>query len=156
MPPYESCACMLSCFSHVRLFGTLWTVASQAFCTWYSPGKNICPAPRDSPDPGITPASLCLLQWQAGSLSLAPPGLTNILFFLVLIWLVFMIRIVSDFFPAISLVSGPPLRCVNSRGKKLGVGLLCIMINLCHMCSLDKAESYLIQWPALLWWQIRH
>ena len=53
-------------------------------------------------------------------------------------------RIVSDFLLTISLVSGPPLRCINSRGKKLGVGPLCIMINLSHMWSLDQAESYLI------------
>ena len=26
----KSCACVLSCFSHVRLFGALWTVACQA------------------------------------------------------------------------------------------------------------------------------
>ena len=29
---------------------------------------------RDLPKPGIKPASLCLLHWQAGSLPLAPPG----------------------------------------------------------------------------------
>ena len=78
---------------------------------------------------GSNPHLLCLLQWQPGSLPLAPPGLTNILFFLVFIWLVFMImtamgvRTVSDFLLTISLVSGPPLRCVNPRGKNWGWGL---------------------------------
>ena len=32
------------------------------------------PPPGDLPDPGIEPASLYLLDWQAGSLPLAPPG----------------------------------------------------------------------------------
>ena len=33
--------CMdLSCFSHVRLFVTLWTVARRLLCPWDSPGKN--------------------------------------------------------------------------------------------------------------------
>ena len=33
-----------------------------------------CPPPRDIPDPGIEPTSLCLLHWQVGSFPLAPPG----------------------------------------------------------------------------------
>ena len=33
-----------------------------------------CPSPGDLPNPGIEPASLCLLRWQASSLSLVPPG----------------------------------------------------------------------------------
>ena len=33
-------ACMLSHFSHVQLFVTLWTVGHQALCSWDSPGKN--------------------------------------------------------------------------------------------------------------------
>ena len=32
--------CMLRCFSHVRLFVTLWTGAPRLFCPWDSPGKN--------------------------------------------------------------------------------------------------------------------
>ena len=31
---------VLSCFSCVRLFATLWIAASQALCPWDSPGKN--------------------------------------------------------------------------------------------------------------------
>ena len=31
---------MLSRFSKVQLFATLWTVACQALCPWDSPGKN--------------------------------------------------------------------------------------------------------------------
>ena len=52
---------VLSRFSRVRLFVTLWTVARQA--PWDSPGKNYwsglpCPPPGDLPDPGIEPMSL--------------------------------------------------------------------------------------------------
>ena len=70
---------MLSHFSHVQLFVTLWTIACQAPLSmgffrqecWsglpYSP-------PGDHSDSGIEPASLCLLHSQAGSLPLVPPG----------------------------------------------------------------------------------
>ena len=35
------CAYMLSCFSHVHLFVSLWTIASQAPLSMeFSPGKN--------------------------------------------------------------------------------------------------------------------
>ena len=33
-------ACMLSHFSHVRLFATAWTVATRLLCPWNSAGKN--------------------------------------------------------------------------------------------------------------------
>ena len=33
-------ACLLSLFSHGRLFATPWTIAHQALCPWDSPGKN--------------------------------------------------------------------------------------------------------------------
>ena len=54
---------MLSHFSHVRLFVTLWTVAHQAPLTMgfsrqeYWSGLP-CPPPGDLPDPGIKPESL--------------------------------------------------------------------------------------------------
>ena len=54
--------CMLSCFSHVQLFGTLWTVAYQAppsmrfFRQEYWSGLPF-PPPGDLPDPRIEPAS---------------------------------------------------------------------------------------------------
>ena len=60
-----SCACMLSCFSRVQLFVTLWTVACQAplsmrfsrqeYWSWLP-----CPSPGDLPDPGIEPVSPAL------------------------------------------------------------------------------------------------
>ena len=34
------CVCVLSCFSPVWHFVTLWTVVRQPFCLWDSPGKN--------------------------------------------------------------------------------------------------------------------
>ena len=66
------CVCLLSCFSHVRLSATLWTVACQApLSTGFSRQEYwsglSCPPPGDLPDPGIKPESLCLLHWQAGS-----------------------------------------------------------------------------------------
>ena len=55
--------CMLSSFSHIQLFATLWTMARQAplsvrfFRQEYWQGLP-CPPPRDLPDPGIEPATL--------------------------------------------------------------------------------------------------
>ena len=57
--------CVLSLFSCVQLFVTLWTVARQVCCPWISPGKNTgmgCHVPN----PGIKPASLyvsCISRW---------------------------------------------------------------------------------------------
>ena len=56
-------SCMLSCFSHVQLFVTLWTVAHQALLSmgfsrqeyW---SKLPCPSPRDLPSPRIEHSSL--------------------------------------------------------------------------------------------------
>ena len=66
---------LLSCFSHVRLFATLGTVACQAPLSmglsrqkyWLS-----CSPPGDLPHPGIKPASLESLEL-SGSLPLVPP-----------------------------------------------------------------------------------
>ena len=54
--------CMLSCFSHVRLFATLRTIACQALLSmgfsrqeyW---GGIPCPPPGDLPDTDIEPVS---------------------------------------------------------------------------------------------------
>ena len=67
---------MLSHFSRVQLFLTLWTVASQAPLSMgfsrqeYWSGLP-CPPPGDLPNPGIDPESPAL---QADSLHLEPPG----------------------------------------------------------------------------------
>ena len=63
------CTCMLSCFSRVWLFETLWTIACQApLCPWDSPGKNTgvgCHAllQRIFPTQGQNPHLLCLMRW---------------------------------------------------------------------------------------------
>ena len=54
---------MLSRFSHVQLFATLWAVARQApLSTGFSRQEYgsglLCSAPEDLPDPGIKPISL--------------------------------------------------------------------------------------------------
>ena len=71
-------ACLLSHFSHVWLFVTLWTVARQAPRPWDSPGENTamgCDAFLQGifPTQGWNSCLLCLLHWQMGSLPLAPP-----------------------------------------------------------------------------------
>ena len=60
-----SCMCMLSCFSHVQLFVTHWTVACQAPLSvglsrqecW---SELPCPPPGDLPNPDIKPRSPAL------------------------------------------------------------------------------------------------
>ena len=73
------CVCMLSRFSHVQLFVTLWTVAWQTTLSLgfsrqeYWSGLP-CPPPRDLPNPGIKPTSLTSPSWQACSLPLVTSG----------------------------------------------------------------------------------
>ena len=62
---------MLSRFSNVRLFATLWT--ARLFCPWDSPGKNTGVGYHALlqgifPTQGLYPRLLCLLHWQAGFL----------------------------------------------------------------------------------------
>ena len=72
-------ACLLSHFSHIQLFETLWNVAHQALLSVgfsrqeYWSGLP-CPAPGYIPDPGVEPASLMLPALQADSLPSEPPG----------------------------------------------------------------------------------
>ena len=52
---------ILSCFSPVWLFATLWTIAHRLLCPWDSPGKNLgagCHTLRGSSHLGIEPMSL--------------------------------------------------------------------------------------------------
>ena len=76
---YQGSLCLLSRFSHVQLFATLWAVACQApLSTGFSRQEYCsglpCPPPGDLPNPGIKPMSLKSPHWQAGSLPLMPPG----------------------------------------------------------------------------------
>ena len=71
--------CMLSRFSHVQLFATLWTIACQAplsmgfFWQEYWSGLP-CPPPEDLPDPGIEPMSLRSPELADGSFTTSTPG----------------------------------------------------------------------------------
>ena len=70
---------MLSRFSRVRLFVTLWTAAHQAPLSMDSPGKNTRVGfPVFLQGIFLIQGSnlhlLSLLYWQVGSLPLAPPG----------------------------------------------------------------------------------
>ena len=56
--------CMLSHFSHVQLFVTLWTIACQAplsmgFSRQEYKSGLLCSPPGDLPDPGTEPTLLC-------------------------------------------------------------------------------------------------
>ena len=56
------CVCVLSCFSHVWLLATPWTVACQVplsvgFSEWEYWSGLPCPPPWDLPDPRIEPTS---------------------------------------------------------------------------------------------------
>ena len=68
--------CMLSCFHHVHLFATPWTVAHKALLSIgfsrqeYWSGLPF-PSPGGLPDPGIEPRSPTL---QADALTSEPPG----------------------------------------------------------------------------------
>ena len=58
-------ACVLSCFSPVRLFATPWTVARQAplsmeFSRQEYWSRLLFPSPEDLPNSGIEPRSLVL------------------------------------------------------------------------------------------------
>ena len=58
----EVCTCVLSCFTCVQLFVTLWTVACQAplsvgFSRQQYWSGLPCPPPGDLPHPGIKPTS---------------------------------------------------------------------------------------------------
>ena len=69
-------ACMPSCFSHVRLFATLWTVAHQAPLSMALSRQEhwsglLFPSPGHLPHPGIEPGSPTS---QADSLPSEPSG----------------------------------------------------------------------------------
>ena len=74
--PQILCECLVSCFSHVQFFLTLWTVACQAplsrgFSRQESWSGLPFPPPGDLPNPGIKPGSPAL---QVVCLLTEPPG----------------------------------------------------------------------------------
>ena len=71
--------CMVSRFSHVRLFATPWTVACQAPLSVESSRQEYwsrlpCPPPGDLPNWGIETLSPASPALQADSLPTKPPG----------------------------------------------------------------------------------
>ena len=66
LPPEEliwECVCVPSCFSHVWLFVTLWTITHQTPLSMEFSKQEYwsglpCTSPGDLPSPGIEPASL--------------------------------------------------------------------------------------------------
>ena len=78
---YPTCvhASMLSRFSCIQLFATLWTVTARFLFPWDSSGKNTGVGSHVLLQgifltQGSNPHLLHLLHWQAGSLPLAPTG----------------------------------------------------------------------------------
>ena len=74
-----SLLCMLSHFSRVRLFATVWTVAYQALLSLEFSRQEYwsglpCPPPGDLPDPGIEPRSPVSAALQIDSLPLSNQG----------------------------------------------------------------------------------
>ena len=70
---------MLSRFSHVQLFETLWTIALQAPPSMGFPRREQwsglpCPPPGDLPESGIKPTVLMTPALADGFLPLMPPG----------------------------------------------------------------------------------
>ena len=67
---------MLSCFSHVQLFATPWSVARQAPLSMGFSSQEYwsgvpCPSPEDLPHPRLEPMSPVAPAWQADSLPLS-------------------------------------------------------------------------------------
>ena len=77
--PSSMHACMLSCFSHVRLCATLWTTTCQAPLSMgfsrqeYWSGLSCLISRRSSQPRDQTCISYIYLYWQVGSLPLVPP-----------------------------------------------------------------------------------
>ena len=65
---------MLSHFSLVQLFATLWTVALQSPLSMGFSGKEVIPFSRDLSNPGKKPASLMSPALAGGFFTLVPPG----------------------------------------------------------------------------------
>ena len=70
-------AYVLSHFSHIQLFSTLWTheaPLSMGFSRQEYWSGLPCPPPRDLLDPGIEPAPLMSPELAGGFLNTSPPG----------------------------------------------------------------------------------
>ena len=70
---------MLSCFSRIRLFATLWAIGHQAPLSMGFPRQEhwsglLFPSPGDLPHPGIEPASLESPELAGRFFTPEPPG----------------------------------------------------------------------------------
>ena len=79
--------CVLSCFSHVRLFVTLWTVSHQAPLFLGFPRQKYwsglpCPPPGTLSDPGIEPTSPAAPALAGGFFPTLPPGKLGALYWM--------------------------------------------------------------------------
>ena len=75
--------CVLSCFSHVRLFVTLWTsLSARFFCPWDSPGRDTgvgCHALQGIfPTQGSNACFFCFLHWEGRPSPLSATWLTPV------------------------------------------------------------------------------
>ena len=73
------CVCLLSCFSRVRFFAMLWTIACQAPLSMGFSGQEYWnglpfPSPGHLPNPGIEPASLMSPALAGGFFTTTAPG----------------------------------------------------------------------------------
>ena len=93
---------VLSCFSCVWHFMTLWMVAHQAPLFMGFSSQECCSPPGDLPDPGTEPTSPSLLHCRQIYLHTEPPGKPIILSYMDLIMLNFvpsistMLRVIFD------------------------------------------------------------
>ena len=80
----ENRVCMLSRFSHVQFFATLWTVALQVPLSMGFSRQEYCsgfpfPSPGDLPDPGIEPTTPAYPTLADGFFTTVPPGKPSLL-----------------------------------------------------------------------------
>ena len=75
--------CVISHFSRIWLFATLWTVAHQASLSIGFSRQDywsglLCSPPGNLPNPGIEPSSLTSPAWQTALLLLVPPQFSSV------------------------------------------------------------------------------
>ena len=119
------CACVLSHFSRIQLFETLWTVVYQTPRPWDSPGKNtgvVCHAFLQGIflAQGSNPRLLHLLHWQAGPLPLALPGKPSMCSINICNCKEMIIS------PSFIIIISCPLPCIPLQEKALDHYYLCI------------------------------
>ena len=156
------CCAVLSHFSRVQLFATLWTVALQAplskrFSKQEHWSRLPCPPPGDLPDPGIEPVSL-MSPAMAGMFFTTRATwdwMLIIIEYISYLWRLLLIFLVVLIFLKNVLVNFWILKYLYSRHKLLldmvenyFNGLLCFV---CYILFLGIFDS---DWPlvGLPWW----